>query len=213
MTETPKALRFHIGFFGRTNTGKSSVLNLVAGQEVGDRVGVAPEGDDIAACQQGVEVLAVADLVLPGIDPEAVGVWDRDADGLYDFSDPFPDADDSPGRLTRPPVVRFVPGTLEIPITVINNRWDRFTWSASVIAPAGSSLTADQFSWSVLDQDSNWVLLNPGEIPSGILAPGQTESLLLHFDPRSLPVGIYSAQLLLDTDVFGVESTPIEAQP
>lgn len=32
MTGTPKALRLHIGIFGRTNTGKSSVLNLVTGQ-------------------------------------------------------------------------------------------------------------------------------------------------------------------------------------
>lgn len=33
MNETPKALRLHIGLFGRTNTGKSSFLNLVTGQD------------------------------------------------------------------------------------------------------------------------------------------------------------------------------------
>ena len=33
MTGTPKALRLHIGLFGRTNTGKSSFLNLVTGQD------------------------------------------------------------------------------------------------------------------------------------------------------------------------------------
>lgn len=32
--QTPKSLRLHIGLFGRTNVGKSSVLNYVAGQDV-----------------------------------------------------------------------------------------------------------------------------------------------------------------------------------
>jgi [FeFe] hydrogenase H-cluster maturation GTPase HydF len=34
MNQTPKANRLHIGLFGRANTGKSSFLNLVAGQDV-----------------------------------------------------------------------------------------------------------------------------------------------------------------------------------
>ncbi len=34
MKKTPKSLRLHIGIFGRTNVGKSSFLNLLAGQEV-----------------------------------------------------------------------------------------------------------------------------------------------------------------------------------
>ena len=34
MEKTPKSLRLHIALFGRTNVGKSSFLNMVAGQEV-----------------------------------------------------------------------------------------------------------------------------------------------------------------------------------
>src|SRR3989339_794551 len=34
MNTTPKSLRLHIGIFGRTNVGKSSFLNMVAGQDV-----------------------------------------------------------------------------------------------------------------------------------------------------------------------------------
>jgi [FeFe] hydrogenase H-cluster maturation GTPase HydF len=34
MEKTPKSLRLHIGIFGRTNVGKSSFLNMVAGQDV-----------------------------------------------------------------------------------------------------------------------------------------------------------------------------------
>ena len=34
MQKTPKSLRLHIALFGRTNVGKSSFLNLIAGQDV-----------------------------------------------------------------------------------------------------------------------------------------------------------------------------------
>jgi [FeFe] hydrogenase H-cluster maturation GTPase HydF len=34
MNLTPKSLRLHIGLFGRTNVGKSSFLNMIAGQDV-----------------------------------------------------------------------------------------------------------------------------------------------------------------------------------
>ena len=34
MLKTPKALRVHIGIFGRRNVGKSSVLNVLIGQQV-----------------------------------------------------------------------------------------------------------------------------------------------------------------------------------
>jgi [FeFe] hydrogenase H-cluster maturation GTPase HydF len=34
MTTAPKSLRLHVGLFGRTNVGKSSFLNMMAGQDV-----------------------------------------------------------------------------------------------------------------------------------------------------------------------------------
>ena len=34
MRRTPKSLRLQIAIFGRTNVGKSSFLNLIAGQDV-----------------------------------------------------------------------------------------------------------------------------------------------------------------------------------
>jgi len=34
MTSSPKSVRLHIGFFGRMNVGKSSLMNYLAGQEV-----------------------------------------------------------------------------------------------------------------------------------------------------------------------------------
>ena len=34
LNQTPSASRLHIGFFGRRNAGKSSVVNALTGQEV-----------------------------------------------------------------------------------------------------------------------------------------------------------------------------------
>nr|MCR5165648.1 50S ribosome-binding GTPase [Oscillospiraceae bacterium] len=34
LNETPSAERIHIGFFGRMNSGKSSLMNALAGQEI-----------------------------------------------------------------------------------------------------------------------------------------------------------------------------------
>ncbi|MDD4570635.1 MAG: 50S ribosome-binding GTPase [Tepidanaerobacteraceae bacterium] len=33
MNSTPRANRLHIGLFGRRNTGKSSIINAITGQE------------------------------------------------------------------------------------------------------------------------------------------------------------------------------------
>lgn len=34
INNTPKALRLHIGVFGSTNAGKSTLINLISGQEI-----------------------------------------------------------------------------------------------------------------------------------------------------------------------------------
>jgi [FeFe] hydrogenase H-cluster maturation GTPase HydF len=47
MNEAPKAVRFQIGLFGRTNTGKSSLLNLIAGSEVAVTSPVAGTTTDV----------------------------------------------------------------------------------------------------------------------------------------------------------------------
>jgi [FeFe] hydrogenase H-cluster maturation GTPase HydF len=57
MTETPKALRLHIGLFGRTNTGKSSILNLVTGQGTAIVSPIAGTTTDIV--EKSMELLPV----------------------------------------------------------------------------------------------------------------------------------------------------------
>jgi [FeFe] hydrogenase H-cluster maturation GTPase HydF len=47
MDETPKANRLHIAIFGRTNVGKSSLLNLLAGQDIAITSPVAGTTTDV----------------------------------------------------------------------------------------------------------------------------------------------------------------------
>ena len=71
MNETPSADRVHIGFFGRRNAGKSSIVNKVTGQElavVSDGKGTTTDPESKA-----MELLPMGPVVIidtPGIDDE-----------------------------------------------------------------------------------------------------------------------------------------------
>lgn len=61
MEKTPKSLRLHIGIFGRTNVGKSSFLNLLAGQDVAIISPVAGTTTDVV--EKTMELLPVGPVV------------------------------------------------------------------------------------------------------------------------------------------------------
>ncbi len=62
MKETPKSLRLQIGIFGRTNVGKSSFLNMVAGQDVAITSSVAGTTTDVV--EKTMELLPIGPVVL-----------------------------------------------------------------------------------------------------------------------------------------------------
>jgi [FeFe] hydrogenase H-cluster maturation GTPase HydF len=71
MNETPSASRVHIGFFGRRNTGKSSLLNAVAGQDLA--IVSEIEGTTTDPVFKSMELLPLGPVVIidtPGIDDE-----------------------------------------------------------------------------------------------------------------------------------------------
>jgi len=73
MRTTPKSLRLQIGLFGRTNVGKSSFLNLVAGQEVSIISEVPGTTTDVV--EKSMELLPVGPVVFldtAGIDDVSV---------------------------------------------------------------------------------------------------------------------------------------------
>ncbi len=72
MNETPKGLRLHIGFFGRTNAGKSSFLNLVTGQQTSIVSPVAGTTTDVV--RKSMELLPIGPVTLldtAGLDDES----------------------------------------------------------------------------------------------------------------------------------------------
>ncbi len=59
--QTPKSMRLHVGLFGRTNVGKSTFLNLVAGQDVAI---VSPQaGTTTDPVEKSMELLPIGPVV------------------------------------------------------------------------------------------------------------------------------------------------------
>ena len=71
MNDTPSGERLHIGFFGRRNAGKSSVVNAVTGQDlavVSDTLGTTTD-----PVQKAMELLPLGPVMIidtPGFDDE-----------------------------------------------------------------------------------------------------------------------------------------------
>jgi [FeFe] hydrogenase H-cluster maturation GTPase HydF len=61
MQTTPKSLRIHIGLFGRTNVGKSSFLNMIAGQDVAITSSIPGTTTDVV--EKSMELLPVGPVV------------------------------------------------------------------------------------------------------------------------------------------------------
>lgn len=71
LNATPSAERLHIGFFGRRNAGKSSVVNAVTGQELAVVSDV--KGTTTDPVSKAMELLPIGPVVIidtPGIDDE-----------------------------------------------------------------------------------------------------------------------------------------------
>lgn len=71
LNQTPSSDRVHIGFFGRRNAGKSSVVNAVTGQELAVVSDV--KGTTTDPVQKAMELLPLGPVVIidtPGIDDE-----------------------------------------------------------------------------------------------------------------------------------------------
>ncbi|MGE5479264.1 MAG: [FeFe] hydrogenase H-cluster maturation GTPase HydF [Chloroflexota bacterium] len=62
MTSTPKSMRLHIGIFGRTNVGKSSLMNLIAAQDVALTSPIAGTTTDVV--EKPIELLPIGPVNL-----------------------------------------------------------------------------------------------------------------------------------------------------
>lgn len=73
LNETPSANRVHIGFFGKRNVGKSSIVNAVTGQDIA--VVSEVKGTTTDPVYKSMELLPMGPVVIidtPGVDDEGV---------------------------------------------------------------------------------------------------------------------------------------------
>lgn len=73
MNDTPSSERLHIGFFGRRNAGKSSLVNAVTGQELSVVSDV--KGTTTDPVRKAMELLPLGPVVIidtPGYDDEGM---------------------------------------------------------------------------------------------------------------------------------------------
>jgi [FeFe] hydrogenase H-cluster maturation GTPase HydF len=90
MTQTPKSLRLQIGLFGRTNVGKSSFLNMIAGQDVAI-VSLVP-GTTTDVVEKSMELLPIGPVVFldtAGVDDssELAGLRMEKTGRIFDRAD------------------------------------------------------------------------------------------------------------------------------
>ncbi|MGD9613415.1 MAG: [FeFe] hydrogenase H-cluster maturation GTPase HydF [Kiritimatiellia bacterium] len=81
--QTPKSMRLHVGLFGRTNVGKSTFLNLVAGQDVAI---VSPQaGTTTDPVEKTMELLPIGPVVFTdtgGVD-DATALGDKRREKMF----------------------------------------------------------------------------------------------------------------------------------
>ena len=73
LNDTPSSERIHIGFFGKRNVGKSSVVNAVTGQELA--VVSEIKGTTTDPVYKAMELLPLGPVMIidtPGIDDEGM---------------------------------------------------------------------------------------------------------------------------------------------
>jgi [FeFe] hydrogenase H-cluster maturation GTPase HydF len=92
MEQTPKSLRIQIGLFGRTNVGKSSFLNYLAGQDIA--ITSALPGTTTDVVEKSMELLPVGPVVFldtAGMDDESAlsGARLKKTEAVFDRADIF----------------------------------------------------------------------------------------------------------------------------
>jgi len=130
MKTTPKALRLHIAIFGRTNVGKSSLLNLIAGQDVAI---TSPEpGTTTDVVEKTMELLPIGPVVFidtAGLnDPTSLG--DKrlsKTNKVFDRADVILLVHDQSVNTAYEDIVKGKAAEKKIPVIHIYNKVDLYT--------------------------------------------------------------------------------------
>ncbi|MDD5347937.1 MAG: [FeFe] hydrogenase H-cluster maturation GTPase HydF [Candidatus Omnitrophica bacterium] len=127
MKTTPKSLRLQIGIFGRTNVGKSSFLNMVAGQDVAITSPVPGTTTDVV--EKTMELLPVGPVVFldtAGLDDasELGGLRVKKTHKIFDRSDVIVLLTEAEAWNSYEDMVIVEAGKRAIPVIVCVNKID-----------------------------------------------------------------------------------------
>lgn len=138
---------------------------------------IIDELPDIAAAGAGI-----ASLQDRTFDPDADFAFDRDQDGIPDFDDPEPDAEDLPSAIVSPVVLGFPADVTQGTFRITNNRLDTLEWEIdmAVVAALPFGVTFSQ----------NF----------GTLAVGQFLDIVLTVSRTGLAPGTYFGAIEIDTN-------------
>ncbi|MFA6599954.1 MAG: [FeFe] hydrogenase H-cluster maturation GTPase HydF [Candidatus Omnitrophota bacterium] len=200
MFKTPKALRLHVGIFGRTNVGKSSFLNKIAGQDVA--ITSPMPGTTTDAVEKPMELLPLGPVVFL----DTAGIDDRSelAAKRLEKTGKVLDRSDVVVLVTEPEVWTDFEEALcresktrNVPVVIVINKIDRGEPSAgyrtlcaertprvmacSSLGPAGADEILDllkKYLLEVCPED----FLRPPAIAGDLLPPGGLAVLIVPID-------------------------------
>jgi hypothetical protein len=145
-----------------TNPGRNLIID--------DLPDIAPAGGSIGALQD------------QSFNPDAEFAFDRDQDGIPDFDDPEPDAEDLPPVIVMPPAIGFSVNVTEGTFTITNNRLDTMNWEINM-----DSVDALDFGATF-------------SATFGSLSVGERIDILMTVDRTGLEPNTYFGQILVDTN-------------
>ena len=127
MIRTPKSLRIQIGLFGRTNVGKSSFLNFVAGQDVAITSPIAGTTTDVVEkCMELLPVGPVVFLDTAGLDDvsDLAALRIKKTKKIFDRSDVIVLITEADAWTGFEEEVLFEAKKREIPVIIVINKID-----------------------------------------------------------------------------------------
>ncbi|MFH1304931.1 MAG: [FeFe] hydrogenase H-cluster maturation GTPase HydF [Candidatus Omnitrophota bacterium] len=200
MQKAPKSSRLHIGIFGRTNTGKSSFLNLLSGQDVSITSSVPGTTTDVV--EKTMELLPVGPVVFldtAGLDDVSVLSNERirKTRKMFDRSDVIMLVTE-PGLWSRyeDSVVKEA-AARETPVIAVINKTDLSRPSGEFIDEVKKKTGRVMLCSSVgagrrdeyvnllkryLVETSPGSFLNPPSLAENLVAPGGTVLLIVPID-------------------------------
>ncbi len=200
LSGTPSSVRKHIGIFGRRNAGKSSLLNVIASQ---DLAVVSPvKGTTTDTVSKAMEILPAGPVLLvdtPGLDDDGVIGLERvkkarKALSTVDAALVVIDASFSPDK-TDLGIIREVKER-SIPYVIVINKSDTvsgaYAWKDMLPSDA-TIIMASSVDGTGIEDIKNTLgnLLSEGEekpIARDLISPGETVLLVIPID-KSAPKG------------------------